>query len=81
MSDDPTDDERTAALYSLTLNNLAADRDWWKMKYRLLARVLEHNGFEILEDAEGNPDIAAMRARGYLPPKSPASWAPDKTEH
>lgn len=60
-------DARTAALQSLTLNNLAADRDWWKEKCRVLKKILKRNGIEVIEDEHGNLDIKAMRANGAIP--------------
>lgn len=66
-SDDSTEAARTAALHGLTINNLAADRDWWKEKYRILKKILMRNGIEVIEDEHGNLDIKAMRANGAIP--------------
>ena len=80
-TDEPTEEERTAALAKLVIANIAADRDWWKQKYRVLKHILEHHDFVIAEDEQGNLDVADLRARGYLPPKSDKSWTPPTTEH
>ncbi|MCP3054941.1 hypothetical protein [Aurantimonas marianensis] len=78
MSDNPTEDERTAAIFQMAINNIKADRDLWKGKYRILKRILAYHGIEIIEDDEGTPDIKAMRKAGVMPPRD---WAPGKAKH
>lgn len=77
----PTEEERTVAIAKMAIANIAAERDWWAGKYRILKRILEHHDFVIEEDEEGNLDMADLRARGYLAPKPAKPWTPPKTEH
>lgn len=77
----PTDEERTVAIAKMAIANIAAERDWWQTKYRILKKILEYHDFVINEDETGTLDVKDLRARGYLPPKRTVPWTPPKTEH
>lgn len=78
MSDDSAEDKRTEAIYQMSMNNIAADRDLWKFKYRILERILAYHGMKVIEKADGVLDIAAMREKGIIPPRG---WSADQERH
>lgn len=63
-------DHRDRAVAELAQHQASAELDWWKMKYRILAKILHRHGIPVIEDEHGNIDVQAMRAGGFIPPRN-----------